>query len=372
MKLASLVGSFIERIIPLLRAVAQAVLLLLICAGLAELSFRVYHYFSPSYIFKTNSYHRFRPKPFMYLWNSRFNSKGYLDTEFKAEKGDTYRILGIGDSFTRGAVPYEHNFLTLLESQLKQGNPRIEVLNLGIAGTGPKEYLAQLMEEGLGLAPDLVLLSFFTGNDFMEVRRDFTHKEPSSYLVSFIRFLLKIRPRYLAEMVRFCDDCPTFDHDGYLAIEGDRSGIYRKDDADFRKLCEEAVDYLIRIRDLCRERGSQFVVAVVPDELQINPVLKRQLQKQLSIPEAGWDLSLPNTMLVGRLTEAGINVIDLFGYFEEESRHQRLYRPRNTHWNIAGNQLAADVLEDYLSEYLKVSSLESANPSQFFGKSVSD
>ncbi len=35
-------------------------------------------------------------------------------------------------------------------------------------------------------------------------------------------------------------------------------------------------------------------------------------------------------------------------------------------------QVDQDVLEDYLSEYLKVSSLESANPSQFLGKSVSD
>ncbi len=198
-------------------------MLLLICAGLVELSFRVYHYFSPSYIFNTDSYHRFRPKPFTYHWNFRLNSRGYLDTEFEAEKGDTYRILGIGDSFTRGAVPYEHNFLTRLEDQLKQRNPSIEILNLGIAGTGPKEYLAQLMEEGLVLAPDLVLLSFFTGNDFTEIRRDSIQSQAYSYLVSFIRFALKIRPRYLAEMARYCDDCPTFDQDRFLAIEGARA-----------------------------------------------------------------------------------------------------------------------------------------------------
>lgn len=356
------VRSLPKKSLLLIRLVAQALLLLLICAGLAELSFRVYHYFSPSYIFNTDSYHRFRPKPFMYHWNFRFNSRGYLDTEFEAEKGDTYRILGIGDSFTRGAVPYEHNFLTRLEDQLKQRNPSIEILNLGIAGTGPKEYLAQLMEEGLVLAPDLVLLSFFTGNDFTEIRRDSIQSQAYSYLVSFIRFALKIRPRYLAEMARYCDDCPTFDQDRFLAIEGARADIYRKDNGYFRELCEEALSYLIRMRDACSERGSHFVVAIIPDELQINSSLNRQVQDQLSIPEAGWDLALPNMMLASRLSQVGIDAIDLFGYFKEEGRNKRLYKPRNTHWNIAGNRLAADVLEDYLSEYMTLSLREPTCP----------
>ena len=46
-----------------------------------------------------------------------------------------------------------------------------ELINMGIPGIGPREYLAVFIHEGLQLKPDMVLLSFFIGNDFLETTK---------------------------------------------------------------------------------------------------------------------------------------------------------------------------------------------------------
>jgi len=43
---------------------------------------------------------------------------------------------------------------------------KTELINMGIPGTNPDHYLALMVHEGLDLRPDLVLVSFFIGNDF--------------------------------------------------------------------------------------------------------------------------------------------------------------------------------------------------------------
>ena len=96
------------------------------------------------------SYNRFRGKPFAPDWNFHLNSRGFNDVEFSTHKAPgTIRILGIGDSFAFGVVPYEYNYLTLVEQYLKQSGHNIELINMGIPSTGPREYLSLLVNEGL-------------------------------------------------------------------------------------------------------------------------------------------------------------------------------------------------------------------------------
>src|SRR4030095_10830935 len=129
---------------------------------LGEAALRAYDFVAPLPIFYSNSYNRFRGKPFAPDWNSHLNSKGFKDVEFNTRKAaGTTRILGIGDSFAFGVVPYENNYLTLVEHYLNQSGHRVELINMGIPSTGPSDYLSLLAHEGLPLEPDRVLLSFF-------------------------------------------------------------------------------------------------------------------------------------------------------------------------------------------------------------------
>jgi hypothetical protein len=44
------------------------------------------------------------------------------------------------------------------------------------------------------------------------------------------------------------------------------------------------------------------------------------------------------------LARAGLQTIDLLPAFEEAGRGVRLYKPRDTHWNLAGNRVAAEAI----------------------------
>jgi len=125
----------------------QVVLVALFSLLPGELALRIYHHYEPQYIFVDDSYNRFRGKPFADDWNFRLNSFGFKDVEFSRSSDRHYRILGIGDSFAFGVVPYEINYLTLLEGRLQRESGQVEVLNMGIPATGPDDYHSLLLRE---------------------------------------------------------------------------------------------------------------------------------------------------------------------------------------------------------------------------------
>lgn len=340
----------------IVRPILSIILISIISLVLGELTLRIYHLFNPLFIFYDNSYDRFRGKPFADDWDFKLNSQGFKDIEFSLSKQQGYRILGIGDSFAYGVVPYKYNYLTLLESQFQQESVKVEVLNMGIPSIGPNEYLSVLMREGLEFHPDMVLLSFFIGNDFVQSgspRKWYSY----SYVASLFHYLLTIRPKYEGRIVHgkgvYCDECPVFDQVTHLKIEKDRSSIYVTDNTDFIPLLEKTVDLLNQIQTVCSNKGIELVVVIIPDEVQINSWLQMEVRTQLMIQEKAWNITLPNERLTAELKNKGIDYLDLYPYFVKEAQVRQLYRPRDTHWNIAGNQLAANIIQSHIHHYVK-------------------
>lgn len=331
----------------------KTVVIMLITLSMGEITLRVYNHYVPSFIFYSGSYDRFRGKPFADDWNFKFNSQGFKDEEFSEKKENVYRILGIGDSFSFGVVPYKYNYLTLIESQLHLGNTNVEVLNMGIPSIGPKDYLSLLVKEGLALQPDMVLLSFFIGNDFDESKKRKLYEY--SYVASLLHYIINLQPKYESRTIHgkaeYCDDCPSFDHEQYLKIEYSRSFIYLVDNKRLFEKLNNALYYLKQIRNICKKHSIKLVVAIIPDELQINQDLLREVKETYypNIESDKWNITLPNRILSNELDKLSIDNIDLYEYFASSS--QQLYRPRDTHWNIAGNQLAANIIQEHIRKY---------------------
>lgn len=323
---------------------------MLITLIIGEIALRVYHHYAPSFVFYSGSYDRFRGKPFADDWGYKLNSRGFKDKEFLEKTENVYRILGVGDSFSFGAVPYKHNYLTLLESQLQLENANIEVLNMGIPSIGPKDYLSLIVKEGLVLHPDMVLLSFFIGNDFDDSKKRKIHEY--SYIASWIYYIINIQPKYKGQVVhkrsQYCDDCPAFDYRRYLEIAYNRSSIYLADNKRFLEKLDHARYYLKQIRNVCKSQGIDLIVVIIPDELQINQELLSEVKGAYypNLAENKWDMTLPNSLLSKELDELGITNIDLYEYFSNSS--DQLYKPRDTHWNIAGNQMAANIIHGHI------------------------
>jgi len=179
----------------LLLAARNTMIIAAITVVLCEVGLRAFNHVYPLPFFYSNSYNRFRVKPHVPFYGFELNSRGFNDVEFSIDKEPgVYRILGIGDSFAFGVVPYPFNYLTLIEQQLNAGGARFELINMGIPGTSPREYLAVLLHEGLELRPDMVLLSFFIGNDFTEARKvDRLYRY--SYLASLGKYVLDLNTK---------------------------------------------------------------------------------------------------------------------------------------------------------------------------------
>jgi hypothetical protein len=97
------------------------------------------------------------------------NSAGWRGNDFSPTKpSGTFRILGVGDSFTFGKdVNDEDVFLAQLERMLNSGGgARFETLNAGHEGINTATELQYFNEcEMTNLAPDVVILGFTVSND---------------------------------------------------------------------------------------------------------------------------------------------------------------------------------------------------------------
>ena len=99
------------------------------------------------------------------------NSKGLRDEEIEYGKAaDEFRILVLGDSYVEGLrVPLEQTFSKVLEQRLNTPDSPIvfRVINAGVSAWGADQALLWYRNEGVKYEPDLVVLGFFPGNDFM-------------------------------------------------------------------------------------------------------------------------------------------------------------------------------------------------------------
>jgi hypothetical protein len=336
-----------------LRRTVAVTLTILVTLVIGELMVRAFHHFNPLFVFPDDSYNRFRGKPFAEDYDFKLNSHGFKDVEYTNEKpAGVIRILGIGDSFTFGVVPYRHHFLTLLEDQLKGSGHRVELINLGIPSTGPSEYVQIFRQEGLPLDPDVALVSFFVGNDFQVEDT----KPPRSYLWALLRFAVSARRNWNGNVIHgaseYQDSAPSLDADKYLQIEVARSRIFRLPDSELSASLANVMPYLLQLQAIAAQRNIALSVAIIPDEVQVNRELQRRVTAADPSP-GGWDFTLPNRLLAAELKRNHIDCIDLLDEFVAASSSANLYKPQDSHWNIEGNRLAAAVLERHLAPRLR-------------------
>jgi len=96
------------------------------------------------------------------------NSTGLRNREVAFEKpAGVGRILVLGDSFAWGqGVADEDTFATILEKSLADSGRKWEVINTAVSGWGTDQEYLYLQQTGFKYAPDIVVVSFYMGNDF--------------------------------------------------------------------------------------------------------------------------------------------------------------------------------------------------------------
>ena len=317
--------------------------------------------------------------PPMYPANSwfmgmRLDPHGFWTPPYDRTRTEgTVRIVILGDSFaySSGGVPYEQTWHTLTGRGLENAWHRpVETINLGLPGAGPLLEARAFDVAGADLKPDLVLLGLFVGNDLTDNSRSAGLLERASYLARLVGNLgrnldalkvlwqapgngtYELSPRWDAEHYVYDPTRPTFPEDVFLRIEQQRAEIFLEDRRAWR---DERIAAVVEVIDALRRRveaaGGQFVMVMIPDELAVNDDLRRRVSGRIDA-DAGFVRALrieeAHRELERELTENGIPCLDLLPVMRAGARQQSPYRPRDTHWNDYGNQLAATAIVDWL------------------------
>ena len=229
-----------------------------------------------------------------------------------------------------------------------------------------------LHKYGLQYHPDLVLLGFFVGNDFVEAqpwRRSIiygdtfvkldtrTERETvvlgqpllwRSRLAALIRLkwlhLQLPRPQMTGPESRV----PRFSlsRQFYLFIEHGRMNFGK---AGAEEAYSEGVAHIFKalqeMRALLKERQVEFVIAAFPDEYQVDPELRQAVLDRFGEKAPDYDWDRGQDLLRDFAATHEIEFIDLLPAFvRAHEEGERLYHLNDTHWNASGNRLAAQVL----------------------------
>src|SRR5262249_26435975 len=140
------------------------------------------------------------------------------------------------------------------------------------------------------------------------------------------------------------DNAPSFTDNAYLEMEVQRSAIFWRDNRAFEGDFAAALSYISEIKRLCDSRNIGLTIVLIPDEMQVSKPLQTRVIAASGHAPASFDFTLPNQLLRARFEELKIDYIDLLTEFSAHSLNDRFYRRNDSHWNIAGNELAARLI----------------------------
>jgi hypothetical protein len=352
------VAGLIRWVAPRRALVLNVTLFAVLTFAMVEGALRAYHYVRPSFIFYSDPAGRYRGQPGAPHYGTRLNSGGFNDVEHTRTRPPhvRHRIVALGDSFALGSVPYASNYLTRLESELA-ADGSVEVINMGVSGTDPIDYLSMLVQEGLAFQPDLVLVNVFVGNDF-EARRRAWYEY--SYVATLVHAVWQIAQAGIpatapsdGPVATYRDDEPSVTLEKFLEIEVDRSWIYVAGSDELSAATTRVGAYLRAIRDAASRAGARTLIVVIPDEVQVNDALREEVIRASGHTPGTMDMDQPNRALAAELAHDGIPMLDLLPVFRAGTETGRLYKPQDTHWNIAGNELAARQIAAFVRRSLQ-------------------
>ena len=314
-------------------------------------------------------------KPGAPLAGFRANSHGFADDEFVKNKGCL--VAAVGDSFTVGVVPHEFHFTTVAERLL--GCP---IDAIGVCAVGPEEYALLEHDEALPLAPDVVLVDLFVGNDIVDNLRGRDHfRGGMRRWLDRHNMLTYELPRRLAilarERRRLHGAAPAtppaapsdkiLSRDELIAVfpwladplreppSMSRQAFLELETRHAREICGGGDEpYYKRFWEILDEMRAaaaphKLAVLLIPDELQVEDPLWAEVSARAGVP---LDRDRAQRILAARLAEKGIPYLDLLPLLRAEpvgsDGMHHLFHRDDSHLNARGNAVTGAALAAFL------------------------
>ncbi len=267
-------------------------------------------------------------------------------------------IVVVGDSLVFGDGANDDQAWPRL---VAEALPGIDVINLGVSGFGPQQYLRVLEAFGLDLHPKLVLFMLFSGNDLKDADafqrwvdadigvpyaqwRDQDYRRGDlgpwrgllerSRLVTFLRGArVALTSRLAGGTIDFADGRRVQLAPTYLREETELS--HPGDPA-----LELALATIERARAVTREHGAHLLVLLMPTK------------EEVYLPRIGKPAPPLVEPLRAGLESRGIPFLDLTPDLEAHARDAApLFYEIDGHPNADGYRLIAQVVADHLKEF---------------------
>jgi hypothetical protein len=296
----------------------------------------------------------------------KLNSLGFHDHEYAVERPTpaTYRILVLGDSYVAAwEVPVHATFHKRLEARLVEDDPlrrsSYQVIALGQGRTAQETEIEWLRKYGALYRPDMVLLLFFCGNDFME-------NDPTTFAAASLfgtRYIADVAPRkirvfeelllfprsrlngllaeaateyYAAHLDRFDSSVSPAD------LEDPEIGIYRNP---LPPEWTAAFDRTAKLLDVVRRETealhARFLLAALSGPQSMGAVAERILWAQAEDPR--FDYRRPERWVREWAERAGVPLVELGPPLAEIGRRKVFWR-HDQHLNPRGHAAVADLL----------------------------
>jgi hypothetical protein len=333
--------------IPILKKLLFSFMFTLI---LLEVSVRIYSRVHPSVLaYHPTRYQKLKARPGDLTYGFAINSDGFKDQPFSEEKApDEFRVAAIGDSFVFSMVPYEKSFCTVLEKM----HTGLNVMNFGIIGTGPEDYVTVLKTDVLKYSPDAVLLFIYEGNDFLPGHRKHRKLYEYSAAATVIHHTLKAVRSYKGQDIRqnytYRDDMTPFTYEQFVAVEAKYAVTFSMSDKDFRREFARRMQNIDAIIALCDRRAIPLYVLTIPDRLQLEAELLSDVAATLDRQPSEFNRHRLRDDLSQAMSTREVPFYDMFPILETDNRKQ--FINNDIHLNIWGNELVAkSIPSDWLT-----------------------
>ena len=305
------------------------------------------------------------------------------------------RVAVIGDSYTAGiGTSDEQTYSRLLEDLLPVATPsgaaRIEFWNLGVPHYGVEQSLERLRFFWDQIQPQVVVMSFFEGNDPLDdtegpgyhhvrgkevCKRGWAPWSGSPY--NDLRAVLN-RPLFLPEW----PDWPLIRHSyGWRLVlrqlDNVRSGRTDRWPYGMQPFDYEAWgsvpwiyyqpmppkmaggwriswDSLRRIKELTDTHGAKMLLVAIPGAASVQPArFRRAVAAGWEIgapPRVKFDMEQPTRILEATAAALVLPMLDLQPALERAEGRERTYFEDDSHWNAAGHRVAAEAIGRRLAE----------------------
>ncbi len=327
-----------------------------------------------------------------------FNRLGMHDTDHPRTKpANTTRILMLGDSFVQAVqVAEAESSHQILEDYLNEragtGANQFEVISGGVINWGTNQQTLFYRQQGRHFQPDVVLLMFYIGNDFLDnlPGNVLTIQGRNCYAPYFAMCDSDLIPApltYAPGVSRLEGNCGTvrrgvinalgrlyqhsrlYQHLEPLAVANRPRQVFGQaypsafsalylppEEAELAQAWQVTLATLTHLEQAVEADGSRLVVALISPDIAVQLGTLSPAEREIFLRDnprfAEANVNRPAQRLADFLTGQGIPFLDLTPPLTAHLAANKvpLYLVGDGHWTVEGNRVAGEALGQWLVE----------------------